>query len=65
MTSPRDIYLSANTLITQYGEDASIHAAMQADMLLEKGDIEGRTTWLRIVKAIDEILKQEPDGAIH
>ncbi len=52
MTSDLDIYRSAKLLIDQHGEDAAIHAAMQADKRAEAGDREGRRgrstlTWLR------------------
>ncbi len=64
MTSDLDIYRSANELIKQHGEDAPILAAMRADELMETGDIEGQTVWLRIVKAIEELLSEErPEGA--
>ncbi len=64
MTSDLDIYRSANELIKQHGEDAPIHAAMRADELMETGDMEGRAVWLRIVKAIEELLsKERPDDA--
>ena len=43
---------SAKLLIDRYGEDAPIHAAMLADELLEKGDLDGRTVWLRVLRAI-------------
>ncbi len=36
-----DIYRSANVLVKQHGEDAPIHAAMRADAMLEKGDLDG------------------------
>jgi hypothetical protein len=41
MTSDIYIYRAANLLIEHYGEDASIHAAMSADALMEKGDLDG------------------------
>ncbi len=64
MTSDLDIYRSANELIKQHGDAADIEAAMRADELMEAGDMEGRAVWLRIVKAIEELLSQErPDGA--
>ena len=59
MTSEIDIYRTANELIKQHGEDAPIHAAMRADELLEVGDMEGKAVWLRITKAIDELLSKE------
>ena len=37
-----DIYRSANVLVKQHGEDAPIHAAMRADAMLDKGDLDGR-----------------------
>ena len=36
-----DIYRSAQVLVKQHGQDAPIHAAMQADAMLEKGDLAG------------------------
>ena len=54
---------TAIELIEQHGEDASFHAAMQADKLMETGDMDGRAGWLRIVKAVEELLaKERPEG---
>ncbi len=47
MTSALDIYRTAKLLIDQHGAEAPIHAAMQADAMLEKGDMDGRAVWLR------------------
>jgi hypothetical protein len=64
MIDPIDTYRSAHLLIKRHGEDAPIHAAMRADELMETGDMEGRAVWLRIVKAIEELLSEErPEGA--
>ena len=67
MTSDLDIYRSANELIKQHGEDAPIHAAMRADELMETGDMEGAAVWIRIVKAVEELLlKERPkDAEVH
>ena len=67
MTSDIDIYRSANKLIEQHGEDAPILAAMRADELMETGDMDGRTVWLRIVKAVEELLSEErpEDAEVH
>jgi hypothetical protein len=63
MLTNLDIYTSANELIKQHGEDAPIHAAMRHDELLEAGDMDGASTWKRIIRAIDELLSEEvPDG---
>lgn len=53
MTSDRDIWASARLMADKHGEDAATKAAMKADELLAKGDIEGRWTWLRIIRAIE------------
>ncbi len=62
MTSDIDIYRSANELIKQFGDAADIEAAMRADELAADGDMQGRTVWLRIVKAIEELLSKERPG---
>ncbi len=64
MVSDLDIYRSANEVITQQGETADIEAAMRTDECLAAGDLEGEAVWLRIVKAIEELLsKERPKGA--
>ncbi len=65
MTSELDVYRAAHLLIKRHGDDAAdIEAAMRADACLAAGDMEGRAVWLRIVKAIEELLSEErPDDA--
>ena len=64
MVDDLDIYRSANELIKQHGDAADIEAAMRADELMEAGDIEGEAVWLRIGKAVEELLSEErPDDA--
>ncbi len=47
----------------QYGEDAPIEAAMRADAMLEKGDLEGCAVWKRVLRAVEELLsKERPPG---
>ena len=53
MTSGIDIWWSAKELIKQFGNTADIEAAMGADALLAKGDLEGQRVWLRILTAVD------------
>jgi len=57
MISDLDIWRSANELIKQFGDTAHIEAAVRADALLDKGDLDGQRVWLRILKAIDEMQK--------
>ncbi len=64
MNSDLDIYRAANELIKQFGDAADIDAAMRADACLAAGYVEGEAVWLRIVKAIEELLSEEwPDDA--
>ena len=67
MTTDLDIWRSASVLVKQHGDAAPIHAAMQADAMLDKGDLDGRAVWLRIVGAINELLRTRPsDGwSVH
>ena len=62
--SDLDIYRTANVLIKQHGEDATIEDAMRADAMLEKGDLDGYAAWKRIVRAVGEMLaKEQPAGS--
>ena len=67
MTSDLDIFRTAKLLVDQHGEDAPIHAAMRADELMEKGDLDGQAIWKLILKAIDELLANErpKDAGVH
>ncbi len=55
-----DIYRSANVLIKRHGPDAPIHAAMRADGMLDKGDLDGSAVWRRILRAVEELVRKEP-----
>ncbi len=60
MVDDLDIFRSAKLLVAQHGEDAAIEAAMRADAMLAKGDLDGKRVWVRIMKAIDELQRTEP-----
>ena len=64
-TSDKDIWCSANLLVQEHGEDAKIHAAQMADKFLEEGDIDGHRTWMRILRAIEELSKTEASDTVH
>ncbi len=55
-----DIYRSANVLVKRYGEDAALKAARRADVMLERGDMDGYAVWKQIVKAVEEMQRTEP-----
>ena len=44
-----DIYRTANLLIKKHGEQASIEAAMRADEMLDKGDLDGKAAWRKVL----------------
>ncbi len=62
-----DIYRSANLLVKHHGEDAPIEAAMRADAMLEKGDLDGYAVWKRILWAVEELqgTGPKPGEAVH
>jgi hypothetical protein len=65
MTSDLDIYRTVQLYIKQHVDDATIHAAMRADEMLDKGDMDGRAAWLRVMEAIKELQNTEPGGTLH
>ncbi len=60
-----DIYRSANILMKQHGKNAPIHAAMRADAMLEKGDLDGCAVWRRILRAVENLQRLEPGVQVH
>lgn len=59
-----DIYRAANVLIRKHGGEAKLQAAMRADELLDRGDLDGAAVWRKIVKAVVELLDTEiPTGS--
>jgi hypothetical protein len=55
MIPDRDIWQAANLLIRDHGADAEIVAARRADEMLDRGDYDGQTVWLRIRRALVEL----------
>lgn len=55
-----DIYRTANVLVKRHGQDAPIEAAMRADAMLKKGDVDGYAVWKRVLRAVKESLRAEP-----
>ena len=65
MTSNLDVYRSAHAMIQKHGEAAAIEAAMKADAMLDKGDLDGRAVLLRIMTAVTELLDTRPQNWRH
>jgi hypothetical protein len=57
-----DVWRSANQMIKRFGTDASVRAAMRADVLFDLGDIAGYRVWKRVVDAINELNRRTRDG---
>ncbi len=59
-----DTYRSANVLVKHHGQDAPIHAAMKADAMLKKGDLDGYAVWKRILRAVEELQRAGPGQGV-
>ena len=56
MPKPRsEIDAAANLLIRNHGADAELEAAKRADLMLDRGDDDGRLLWMRIRRAIEAL----------
>jgi hypothetical protein len=53
--SDLDIWPAANLLTRKHGEDAEPEAAKRADLMLHRGDDDGRLLWSRIRRAIEAL----------
>ncbi len=60
MTSDLDIYRTASVLIREHSEDAALEAAQRADVMREKGSLDGQRMWKRVLAAVKEIRREEP-----
>ena len=65
MPDSLDVYRSANLLIVEHGETAVLEAAMRADEMLAKGDLNGRAVWLQVLAAVKKLQDVEPVGKLH
>jgi hypothetical protein len=63
LISDRDIYRTANLMIHKHGSEAHLQATMRAHQLLDKGDLDGQRTWLRIIKAIEDLTSTDQGDA--
>ena len=60
-----DIYRSAQVLVKRHGQDVPIQAAMRADAMLDKGDLDGYGVWKRILRAVEELQGTMPGARVH
>ncbi len=60
-----NVFRSANMLVKQHGAEAPIEAAMRADAMLDRADLDGQRVWLRILAAVNELLDtRSGNGAV-
>lgn len=62
---PVDVDRSAKLIVDQYGAEAPLEAAMRANSMLDRGDLDGLSVWKRIRAAAEELLKDKPEGEGH
>lgn len=55
----------ANRMTETHGEDAALRAAMNADLMLKKGDLDGQQAWLGIMRRINELASPAVSGTIN
>jgi hypothetical protein len=60
MVDDPDIWRAANLMLKRHGADAEVAAAMRADELLARGDVEGCSVWKRILVAVRELSRTAP-----
>lgn len=65
MTLSPEVYRTATLLIEEYGELAPAGAFIKADQLNDAGDEKGYEVWLRVAKAVEELLSEDlPNGSV-
>lgn len=63
MISNPQIWRCASLLVDKYGEMALNGAAIKADALARDGDDEGCFVWLKVTRAVEELLSNDvPEG---
>lgn len=60
-----ELWACANKMMETHGKDAAIRAAMNADLLLKKGDLDGHQAWLAIMRRIKELEQIAPQASVH
>ena len=56
------LYIAANLVIDEIGQDAATYAATRADLLHRDGDVLGAAAWRRVAPAIEELQRKRRKG---
>ena len=59
-----DVTRAAHVLLHRHGGEAGHVAAMKANHLLNRGDMDGYTMWTRIVAAVEETFSGTAVGTV-
>lgn len=57
-----DMWRSVDLLLKRYGEEAVLIANRRADALLDQGDLEGSSEWIRVATAITDLERKAPNA---
>jgi hypothetical protein len=61
MTADLDIYRTASVLIREHSQDAVLEVAQRADAWLDKGEAGAYLVWKRVLWAVKETQRREPE----
>ncbi len=59
------IWSTADLLIQRHGRHAPVRADNSVALMLNKGDVNGQITWLRILSAVRQMLNVKPCGPLN
>ena len=59
MSNSSEVYKTATLLIDEYGDFAQAGAFIKADEMADKGDLVAHKAWLRVAKAVEDLLSME------
>ena len=65
MISQKAIYITAQLLITQHGDDAEDIVAQKMQGMLKKDDMPGAGVWLAVGQAIENLKACTHQGKLH
>ena len=65
MNRHKEKYGVAEIYLRLHGENAVLNAAMNADAMLDAGDMDGQRVWLRVIGAIKVLADADrPEGSV-
>ena len=65
MVSQKDIYISAQLLLKQHGENAEEVAEQKMQKLMDQDDAKGAGVWLSIMSAIEDLRNVKQQEKLH